>query len=72
MTVFFYRIRITVGAGNLLDGASQVDFTRNSTVDILVTDTNNNAPMFPTSYTVRILENIRPGKYLIIFISSYD
>ena len=50
-----------MGAGNLLDGAARVDFTRNVTVNIVVEDVNNNAPQFPKNYTASILENIRPG-----------
>ena len=56
-----YRIRIIVGAGNLLDNAPVVDFTRNTTVDILVDDVNNNNPVFLRNYTVAVPENIRPG-----------
>ncbi|XP_067945562.1 cadherin-87A-like [Watersipora subatra] len=60
------RIQIIVGAGNLLDGADQVDFTRNVTVNILIEDVNNNAPIFPTNYTASILENIRPGTQIVV------
>ena len=55
------RIQLIVSAGNLLDGTSVVDFTTNTTVDILVEDVNNNDPIFLRNYTIQILENIRPG-----------
>ena len=60
-----------MGAGNLLDGASQVDYTRNVTVDIVVEDVNNNAPQFPKNYTASIRENIRPGGYFCLYVCVY-
>ncbi|KAF6041176.1 hypothetical protein EB796_000514 [Bugula neritina] len=59
------RLRITVGAGNLLDGASQVDFTQNTTVEVIVEDVNNNAPYFLRNYSQIIPENIQPDVEII-------
>lgn len=60
--IYICRIRVTVGAGNLLDSAEVVDYTRTTNVDIFVQDVNNNEPQFPRNYSTAIQENIRPGE----------
>jgi len=38
-----------------------VDFTQNTTVEVIVEDVNNNAPYFLRNYSQIIPENIQPG-----------